>query len=346
MGVYSNSARGIYLDDTMTVDASKVKNIDFIIADGGYANVPSKKFTDWVQLAYNLDIPIIMKYKVYCDGGYEYNLGNLSTGFPGYAEDLQMVAMKRQVFMGTTKRKVAGLMLDMTDNTYHDGSGRVEPEGNFANLGKFFWSACWSELKLPQYVFMNQSMFDTYKSAPGLEAWISKVDALCSWKSATPGAQTVQASWSAIPVPPDDYKPQYISNAPAVYFSKYANSAYTFDGITPGSVPLYIYKGGKSQLYSDLGFSPRFSTPPVIVTPPVVTPPVVTPPVVVTPTPVVTVDLSGVLAKLDAITSKVDALAVKVSALEAKIVPADTSLVSTVASKVDALYTYLTAHIK
>ena len=303
MSIYSNSAIGLYLNDTMVVDASKVKNVSFIIADGGTENIQSTKFPMWVQLAYDLDIPIIMRFQPTGDGGNEYNMGDFEKGFADPVTDLQMVAMKRSL----SSRVVAGILLDVTDNTINNGvnPNAIIPEGNYANLIRWFYDNVWNQFKKPVYVFMSQSVIDSSYGSnyPKLMQYTSTDIGMSSWKSATPtNTITVQASWDAIPYPDDNYSPQYIANNGKIYFARFANSKYTFDGITDASgkpipVPLYKYISSKEGLYKDLNFIPKGT---VVVPPPVVTPPTSgsTAPTGPITTPISTVDYTAKLAEI------------------------------------------------
>ena len=276
MGTYSNMARGIYLTDSMAVDQTKVKNIDFIVAFGGYENIYAKKYADWCQLAFNLDIPIIIRYAFSGDGGYEMNLGDPNKGFSDPSTDLQFSALRRNL----TNHLTHAIMIDMSDNTVNNGVNpkAIIPEGNYANLIQWVYDNVWTQFKKPVYTFMSQAVIDNSYGGdcPKLTQITSADIGMCSYKSSQLGAATTIISWDSLPVPPDSYKPQYILNNGQIYFYQISNSAFQLPGITGtggglANVPIWYYHHDKATLYKDLGYVPR-GTSPVVVPDPIVTP--------------------------------------------------------------------------
>ena len=294
MTIYANNAHGIQLDNThVGVDESQIKS-DFIIAWGGSGQTVDSQFTRHVQTAYNLNIPLILMWSI--DYTF-YSNANLNSWAPAPENEKNLQGIKSALFSGTARRAISGLILDINNNK--DSLGNIITDGWINAIGSFIYDNAWKMFKLPQWIFVKQSMLDMYKSAPNLDVWLSKTDAIASWKSATPNANTIVADWNNLPIPPDSYVPQFIFSAPHVGFSKYANTAYDFNGITDAngklvSVPLWQYEYTKDSLYSTLNFVSSGSVTP-------------TPNPTPTPTPVVSgsgVDLTPVLNAISGLSTQ------------------------------------------
>ena len=309
MGVYSNNAHGIQLDSRHTnVNESKIKS-DFIVAIGGNGETPDNRFSQNVQIAYDLKIPLLMIWQI--DFTF-YSGANLNSWEPSPENEYNLKAMKEAIYYpdSTAKRAVDGIILDITNNK--DALNNQITQVWIGAISSFIYQNSWNMFKLPQYVWVTQEMLNGYNSAPNLLQWLTNTNSICSWKSATPGANTQMASWSNFPIPPDTYKPQYIASAPNVYFSRYANTAYTFDGIQDAvggypSVPLYQYMYSKDQLYKDLNFVSSGS---------------VTPTPNPVPTPVVPgsgVDLTPVLTAISGLSTQISGISTQLTNLENRI---------------------------
>ena len=297
MAIYANNARGIGLDSRHTkIDESQIKT-DFIVAYGGSGETVDSVFTSHVQRAYDLKVPVIMVWQI----DYSFYAGAVITHWkPSDPEnDYNIRGIKSALFSGTARRAISGLMLDITANK--DSLGNLITQGWAQEIGQYIFESAYSLFKLPQYIYITPSFVTSYQSAPNLDAFISKSDSVASWQSATPGANTQMASWSNIPIPPDTYKPFYGYDESKVWLTKYANTAYNFQGIQASdgsypSVPLWQYISTKDSLHSDLNFTSSGSVTPT---------PVPTP--VPTPTPVVSgsgVDLTPVLDAISGLSTQ------------------------------------------
>jgi hypothetical protein len=295
MAIYANNARGIGLDSRHTkIDESQIKT-DFIVAYGGSGETLDGTFTSHVQQAYDLKIPVIMIWQL--DYSFYAN-ANITHWNPTDPEnEYNIRGIKSALFSGTAKRAISGLMLDITANK--DSLGNTITQTWVQEISEYIFENAYNLFKLPEYIYFTPAFVASYKTAPNLDAFITKSDSVASWQSATPGANTQMASWSNIPIPPDTYKPFYGYSNPHVWLTKYANTAYTFAGIqasdnTYPSVPLWQYMSTPAGLYSDLNFVSSGSVTP-------------TPNPNPTPTPVVSgsgVDLTPVLNAISGLSTQ------------------------------------------
>ena len=285
MAVYSSRAFGIELDRRMVnVDLSKVKT-NFVVSPGGVGNTIDPMIGQNIDRANTLGVPIFMTWQV---DPIPY-MPIDQNSYPAPADDYHIKVLDRAVYIGGQangiKRKIYGIILDIRNNR---GDGKQVTEGNFRNMALYLFNTVWSRYKIPVYIMASQALLNSYTNgAPGLSQFLSTCDGICSWKSATPGANTTMASWSAFPIPGDTYVPEYIANAKLVYFSKYASTVYNFPGITdaqgqPISTGLWMYKSTPADLIRDVNYTGRVisSNPATSTTP--ITP--VTPVTPVTPT--------------------------------------------------------------
>lgn len=267
MEIYTNNARGIQLDSRHTKVNLENINTDFVVAMGGIGDEIDPMFTKHIQTAYDKNIPLIMKWNIKPE---YYVMADFNKWKPAPEDEYHLKAMKQAIYYSypNGKRAVHGIMLDITDNI-QSSTGRTITQSWIASIASFIYDNAWSMFKLPMFVYMNQSILDAYGSCPELDQFLSTTNAICSWKSANPGASTSNISDGILPIPTDSYKPQYVSNASKVWFTKYSNTAYTITGITNSSdvlqqVPLWQYLSTPAGLYSDLGFTKNTVEEPVI----------------------------------------------------------------------------------
>jgi hypothetical protein len=258
MAVYSSRAFGIELDRRMVnVDLTKIKT-SFVVSPGGVGNTIDPMIGQNIDRANSLGVPFFMTWQI--DPAPYMPIAQNS--YPEPKDDYHIKVLDRAVYIGGAangiKRKISGIILDVRNNK---SDGKTVTEGNFRNMALYLFNAVWSRYKIPVYIMASQAMLTSYSNgAPGLSQFLSTCDGICSWKSATPGANTTVASWSSFPIPGDTYVPEYIANAKQVYFSKYAATVYTFPGITdaanqPVSVGLWMYKSTPGDLVKDVNYT-------------------------------------------------------------------------------------------
>lgn len=301
MGVYTNNARLIQIDHRATnIDveklAGKVAGLVINGVDGN--NIDEKlwlnpKFGEQVAVADKIGVPAIMLFAFSVDDYIE----NAPNSLPKFDEkDRHVRLLDSAIYIGTSKikRKISAILVDANNVMCSDG--RLMTESNFKNYLDFFIQGIWKRYQIPVYIYINQSTLNKWASYKTMDQYLSTFDGICSWKSANPGGLLSLGSVESLPIPPDDYKPQYICNAPKIYFTRYANTAYNMKEIKDANggypnVPLWQYISTKEGLFAELGFVPATS----VVVPPPDSGSVIVPPVVV---PVVTVDLSKIEADL------------------------------------------------
>ena len=277
MGVYSSRAFGVELDNRMAnVDLTQVK-CNFVVSPGGSGGTLNSMIGQNIDRANTLGVPFIMTWQM----DPNPYLGIAGNSFPAPADDTHIKMMDRAIYIGGTpagiKRKISGIVLDIRNNTTYNN--QQVTQSNLKNMAQYLFNTIWSRYKIPIYIEASQALLDSYKNgSPELSQFLSTCDGICSWKSATPGAALSMASWSSFPIPGDTYKPEYIANAPLVYFSKYAATVYDFPGITdssnqPVTVGLWMYKSTAANLNSDLNYTgPVTPVTPVTPTTPTGTP--------------------------------------------------------------------------
>lgn len=274
----TNCAYGIYVDDGSNVDYTKIKKSDgscpihFVIGDGGSNNTVTKKIDQWPQLAYDMNIPFLMRFAVSGNcTGVSYNYGDLAKGFPQPADDPAVKAAAK----AKGSKLMHGLLLEFSDYTSIADGGKVNilTEQNFANIIQFYVDAMYKILKLPLWNFFPKytDLVKTFGDGAGntLTTVLNSLNGCnCTLKLAFPGQATANISWDDFPYVPDNYIPQYVMNNDVVPFSLYSRTAFILPGITdnagnPKAVWLFKYSGSPANLYNELNYTPRAVTTPI-----------------------------------------------------------------------------------
>lgn len=306
---FSNNPKGIFLGpnhNIKAIDKNQIKNIQFIVGDAGDGWNISPNFTDIIQLAYDLSLPMIAYYHVSME---QYQA--LVAGFPEPKDDWNVKNLARMLLMnlkfiseGATlvvdenglvpgnHRKVASIILDLTANKDRT-TGNMTTAGWLRKISENISSVMYKAFELPQWYYVTQSLIDMYPSGnQDIAQWLANLDGVVSWKTAYPtNTATVHGSFENFPIPPDDYAvPAFYDKT---YFFKYANTKFIMPSISGGTTPLFMYNGTLEQFYKDINYTPSETVP---VNPPV-DPPVSG-----------SVDLTDVNAKVSTLQNDLNAL--------------------------------------
>ena len=252
----SNLAHGIELDEnTGKVDITQLENISFGIVYGGSGwSAPAGNLKDNVQYLYNANLPCILLWDIIIPP--EYNASDISKTFPPENEDPNIVGIKRAL----ANKTIHGVMIRFLDKDLPDK--KVFTQGWMANLITYLVGGVYKQTGRLLYVMTSQAFIDSFgtpQACPQLNQVISGVDGMCSWKSAFPGQAPQEASWKSLPIPPDGYAPEFISNNKTLYFINYARTAFCLPGILDktgnmAQTPLWQYKDTAEKLKEDLGY--------------------------------------------------------------------------------------------
>jgi len=251
MGKWTDKAKGIYLDDRHTVTNKELLKVDFIIAWAGHGAQIAQKFTQHVQTAYDIGVPLLAYFA--SDPTLYFDMGLDESKWPAPDNDPQIKALDRMLKSGSVLRVFHGIMIDASMRIGSDG--KTITDGWIVSIARHLQDMCWQRYRKPIYPYISPSTVQAYPGSQQFAVWLSGMDGISIWKSAYSNNPAVEtASWDAFPIPADSESPDPMY-APAWYFWRYSNTKFIFPGIDGGAVPTFLYSSDRNRLYSDLGFT-------------------------------------------------------------------------------------------
>ena len=308
--IYTNFARfpGVNKDNTIDVQVANFPGLVIAGYDGKNGtdpgNVIDPKFSEHIDKAAKMGIPAFVVFRPFMDVWQGW------VNDPTWGDEWNSKVLDKIVKINaTSKRQIAGIIIDLRGVTFENGNHITQ--GNWRRAAQWFYDNAWKAYGIGLYTFMNLSDINTMPADDQNTAveFLNKANAMAS----TSLISGIVYPAGEMPVPPDNWKPNYAgTNAGRVYLS-YISYGLSLPGIS-GGVDAWQYDRPAASMRNEIGFT----TPVVTVTPaPVVTPtPVVTPDPtpVVTPTPAPVVvpqaspDVLSLLTSIDASLKKIAGL--------------------------------------
>ena len=275
MGVFSTNAVGPYLDDRHNLidKAPMAGNIDCIIADAGSWKSRALQFTNHIQLAADLKVPLIARFVIDPEPCVQWTFN--SAVWPDADHDFQIQALDRQLKSGTAMRTVHAIMLDASKVVQDDGKSYLTSNWVKA-IAQRMMDLCNDRYHLPLYLFIKKEsvakVVEREGSSNPLTEWLAQQPTICTWASAfLSNTVTEMATWGTLPIPGDTWTPGQ-PYATGWDFARYANTKFLFANINSGlvAVPLFIYRNTPDvldgevhyQQPGDPGQPPEPPTPP------------------------------------------------------------------------------------
>jgi hypothetical protein len=250
-------------EDSTVTDQTQIK-ADFAVLHGGAGwgdTVPN--FEKNILALYQQNIPAVLQWEIVLP---DIDAGDPNKTFPPEAEEPNVAA----IYKATHNKAIAGIIIRFLDKTTPQGTTFTQVW--MRNYIAWVIGAVYHVCQKPLYIMTSEAFVASFGDAPELNQMLSGADGMCSWKSAFPGQETELASWDALPIPPDSYVPEWISDNKTLYFVNYARTAWRLIGID-GDVPLWEYRlGDGTQIKKDLGYVDHAVITPAVDTTPIPAP--------------------------------------------------------------------------
>ena len=297
MSVYKNFAHGVGVDKTNTIDPQAVSpDPDFIVAmgyNGENGQDPSAvidpHMSDHIQQAAVLGLPCFVIFRPFQDTWRDW------MNPPAWGEDWNDKVLDRIVHINAiVQRAISGIIFDVRGVKFANGD--IITQTNWRRAVERLFDEAWKAYHIDLYVMMGTAELaampaDSQNTA--IEG-LNHLNALTSVSI----AQAV-SDGAGLPYPPDTWKPNYSNTNCGRVFLSYYGYNQTVAGIS-GTVDLWQYDRAPQAMREEIVFQSAPAIDPVPVPTPTPTP---TP----EPAPVVpsgaTVDLSGVIERLDTLVS-------------------------------------------
>lgn len=264
------------------LDWSKLKgNIDFVIAKAGESYGTDEMFAKHCQAAYDADLPFGAYW--YFDPTPYLNYGlpsNGGTRWPKPEDDKQFQALINAL----KYKKYYFLVLDVErwweryDEYYEHKKGTRKKE-DVVTLTDAWISqtaevfAGWMRQYFKKPVFIYTAEWFVTGFAPSMNNWVKNYPLwIASYPYSSGVVNTTWEQFRSAWMPLDTAKIPTLS-ADKVTMWQFSGDKFVLPGSGGSALDLNFYMAPEAQMWSDIGFTPRTTTPPVEEPPDPVTPP-------------------------------------------------------------------------